>query len=387
MNLATLSLKNATRNRGRALMTIAGVAVAIIAFVLLRTIIYSWTVAIDVASKDRLVTRNKFTFIVPLPKRYVDDLKAVPGVKQVTWANWFGAKDPAHEKEFFATIAVDPPSFLQVYDEVQVDAETRDRWLQNRKGALVGDVLARKLGWKVGQKVTLTGTIFPGDWEFEISGFYTATRKSVDNSTLWFHWDYLNEGNNRQKDMVGWMVSRVNDPSQAANLSKQIDDMFAEKEVQTSTQDEKSFQLSFMGMFSAVLTAIDWVSVVILLIMMLILGNTIAMGARERTSEYGTMRAIGFLPRHIGMYVIGEGIAIGLLGGGLGVLLSYPLVEKGLGRALEETMGAFFPYFRINPKTAVAAMALSLGLGVVASILPALRAMRLNVVDSLRRVG
>jgi putative ABC transport system permease protein len=278
-------------------------------------------------------------------------------------------------------------SFLQVYDEVQVDPETRDRWLQNRRGALVGDVLAKKMGWQVGQKVTISGTIFPGDWEFEISGFYTATRKSVDNSTWWFHWDYLNEGNNRQKDMVGWMVSRVNDPSQAATLSKKIDDMFAEKEVQTSTQDEKSFQLSFLGMFSAVLTAIDYVSVVILIIMMLILGNTIAMGARERTSEYGTMRAIGFLPRHIGLYVLGEGLAIGLLGGLAGLLLSYPLVEKGLGRALEENMGGFFPYFRIAPATAVAALALALGLGAVASILPAWRAMRLNVVDSLRRVG
>jgi putative ABC transport system permease protein len=387
MNLATLSLKNATRNRGRAIMTIAGVAVAILAFVLLRTFIVSWTVAIDVASKDRLVTRNKITFIVPLPRKYVDDVKNFQGVTQVTWANWFGGKDPTHEKEFFATIAVDPVSFLQVYDEVQVDPETRERWLHNRRGALVGDVIAKKMGWQVGQKVTLSGTIFPGDWEFEISGIYTATRKSVDRSTWWFHWDYLNEGNNRQKDMVGWIVSRVANPADAATMSKRIDTMFEVRDVQTSTQDERSFNTSFLGMFSAVLTAIDIVSIVILIIMMLILGNTIAMGARERTSEYGTMRAIGFLPRHIGMYVVGEGLSIGILGGLVGLGLAYWFIDRAVGPFLEENMGGFFPYFRIASTTALAAVGLAVVLGIVASILPAWRAMRLNVVDSLRRVG
>jgi putative ABC transport system permease protein len=389
MNLAVLSLKNATRNRVRAVLTIAGVAMAIVAFVLLRTIIYSWTIAADVAAKDRLVTRHKITFVMTMPKRYVEDVKQIPSVTDVTYSNWFGGKDPLHSSEFFATIAVEPESFLKVYDEIQVEPDVKQRWMENRRGALVGDVLAKKMGWIVGQKVTLSGTIFPGDWEFEISGIYTATRKTVDRSTWWFHWDYLNEGvkRERQKDQIGWMVARIDSPGRAAEVSRQIDDLFAERDTQTITQDERTFNTSFLGMFSAILRAIDVISIVILGIMMLILGNTISMGARERTSEYGTMRAIGFLPRHVGMYVMGEGLVVGLFGGVLGLLLAYPLIEKGLGRALEENMGGFFPYFRISPGTAVAAVVLPIALGIAASLWPAYRASRLNVVDALRRVG
>jgi putative ABC transport system permease protein len=389
MNLAVLSLKNATRNKVRTFLTIAGVAMAVVAFVLLRTIIYSWTIAAEVASKDRLVTRHKITFVMTMPLRYVEDIKQVPGVKQVTWANWFGGKDMAHENEFFATLACDPKTTLEVYDEVQVDPAQKEAWIANRQGALVGDVLAKKMGWKVGQKVTLSGTIYPGEWQFEISGIYTATRKTVDRSTFWFHWDYMNEGIKRaqQKDQIGWIVARVDDPSKTADLSKKIDAMFEEKETPTLTQDERSFNTSWLGMFSAILRAIDVISIVILGIMLLILGNTIAMGARERVAEYGTMRAIGFLPRHIGAYVLGEGVIIGLFSGIAGLALAYPLVEKGLGRALEENMGGFFPYFRISTPTAVAAVLLPLVLGIGAALWPAMRAMKLNVVDALRRVG
>jgi putative ABC transport system permease protein len=150
---------------------------------------------------------------------------------------------------------------------------------------------------------------------------------------------------------------------------------------------EQALQASFLGMFSAVLQAIDVVSIVIMLIMMLILGNTIAMAVRERTSEYGVLRAIGFLPRHLVTFIVGEALVIGLLGGGVGVLLSYPLVQQGLGRFLEENMGAWFPFFRVSPAVAGAALGLSVALAVLAAIIPARSAAKLHVVDSLRRVG
>ncbi|MCS6915738.1 MAG: ABC transporter permease [Myxococcales bacterium] len=387
MNLPLLAVRNVMRNRFRTTLTICGVAVAVLCFVLLRTVVYSWTVAVDQAASDRIGTRHKITFIMPLPRRYIDEIRSVPGVTAATWMNWFGGKDPKNERDFFATIAVDSRSFLTVYDEIVVPPEDLERWYQDRKGALVGDALAKKKGWKVGDRITLVGTIFPGEWEFHISGIYTATRKSVDRSTLWFHWDYLNESlPERLRDTLGWVVSRVSDPARTAEISKAIDARFEDRDVQTLSMSERALNLSFMGMLSAVLTAVDIVSVVILVIMMLILGNTIAMGVRERTAEYGVLRAIGFWPRHLAAFVLGEGMITGLLGGALGLLLSYPIVEQGLGRWVEENMGALFPYFRVPWPTAALALTLALVLGVVASLIPAWRAARLDVITALRRM-
>ena len=174
MNLVTVAVKNITRNRFRALLTVFGVAVAILTFVLLRTVIWSWTAAVEQSATDRVGIRHKVTFIMPLPKKYIEEVRQIPGVTAAAYANWFGAKDPKHDKEFFGTIAVEPDEILKVYDEVKVKPAELESWKQNRRGALVGDALAKKLGWKVGQEVILRGTIFPGDWVFQISGIYTC---------------------------------------------------------------------------------------------------------------------------------------------------------------------------------------------------------------------
>lgn len=387
MNLTTLAARNALRNRFRTLLTVLGVAVAVLSFVTLRTVIYSWTVGVEAAAKDRLGTRHKVTFIMTLPKRYIEDVRQVPGVVAATWFNWFGGKDPKHEREFFATLAVDKDSVFQVMDEMLVPPEQLQRWKEDRKGAIVGDVLAKKLGWKVGDRVTLTGTIFPGDWEFHVSGIYTATRKSVDRSTFLFHWGYLNESvPERARDQLGWISSRVNDPARAADIAKAIDRVFEDRDVQTLSMSERAMNNSFLGMLSAVLQAVDVVSVVILVILMLILGNTIAMGVRERTHEYGVLRAVGFLPKHLAVFVVAEALTIGLLGGLLGLALAYPLVERGMGRWIEENMGSIFPYFRIAPSTAAAALGLALALALLAAALPAYQAARLHVITALRRL-
>lgn len=388
MNLLGLSARNALRNKFRSTLTILGVAVAIVAFVMLRTVIWAYTVGVDAAAKDRVVTRHKVTFVMPVPKRYVDIVRDQPGVTKATWANWFGGKDPKNDKEFFATLAVDPSTFFEVYDEMKVTPEELTAWKQDRRGAIVGASIAKKLGWKVGQKVSLKSQFIPGDFEFTITAIYTATRKSVDQATFVFHWDYLNESvPARQKDMVGWIVSRVADPAKTAEMGTALDKRFDEQDVQTLSQSEGAFNASFLGMFSAVLKAIDIVSIVILGIMMLILGNTIAMSVRERTKEYGTLRAIGFLPRHLGIFVLGEAVTVGALGGALGLLLSYPIVELGMGRFLEENMAGMFPYFRISAGTGVAALGLAIGMSAIAGALPAIGASRLRVVESLRRVG
>ncbi len=392
MSLAGLAAKNVLRNKFRAAMTILGVGVAILTFMLLRTVISAWTVGADYAAKDRVVTRHKITFVMSLPKRYVTELDGKfkgHGVKHINYNNWFGGKDPQHEREFFATIATDGKTIFDVYDEMSVPPDQKEAWLHDKQGAIVGDVLAKKLGWKVGQKVILQSGIYGGgDWEFKIDGIYTATKKSIDNSQFVFHWDYLNERARPQmKDQVGWVVSRVDGQIGAAELGILIDKLFDDKEIQTLSQDERSFQTSFLAMFSAVLTAVNYVSIAIMLIMMLILGNTIAMGVRERVSEYGVLRAIGFLPHHIAFFVLGESMAIGTAGGAVGVLLSYPIVERGLGRWIEENMGSFFPYFRIDATMASVALGLAAVLGLVAAAIPAYQASKVSVTDALRKVG
>jgi putative ABC transport system permease protein len=393
VTLTGLAARNLLRNKVRSVLTILGVAVAILTFMFLRTISYAWTAGAEYAAKDRLVTRHKITFVMSLPKRYIDDVRNMPGVKSATYANWFGGKDPAHDTEFFGSLAVDTATYFDVLNEMAVPPENLATWKADRSGAIVGDVLAKKLNWKVGDKVTLESGIYPTTdaskpWTFTIDGIYSATAKSVDRSSFLFHWDYLNEGiPEGRRNEIGWINSRVTDPSHAADTSLALDRMFETREIQTLSQDERAFATSFLAGISAILKAVDVISVVILVIMMLILGNTIAMGVRERTNEYGVLRAIGFLPSHITGFIVGEATLIGAVGGLVGLGVSYPIIEQGMGRWLEENMGSFFPYFRIATSDSVIAMCLAFGLGIVAAILPAFGASKLRVTDALRRIA
>jgi len=390
MNLPLLAARNVLRNKGRTTWTIVGVVVALLIFMLLRTVLTSWEEATEYGAKDRLAIRNKVSFIIPLPKNYADKIKAVPGVTDLTWMNWFGAKDPKNEQDFFATIATDPPSALRVYDDFAVPDDQKQAWFADRQGALIGRALAKRKGWKVGDTVTLRGTIFPGDWKFNIRGIYAGTRKGTDESQFMFHWDYLNESlpadATARRDKIGWVIVKVKDADNGPAIGAAIDKVFEDSDNATLTQSELALNRSFMAMFDAILTAMNVVSIVILAIMTLILGNTIAMGVRERTSEYGVLRAIGFLPRHVAMFILGEAATIGLLGGAFGALFGTLLVN-GFGKFLEENMAGFFPSFKVAPMTIVAAFGLATALGVIASAVPAFRASRLSVIDALRRVG
>ncbi len=388
MTLLGVAVRNIKRSKLRTSLTLAVVAIATLFFILLRTVVWSWTSASEFSAKDRIATRHKVSFVMMLPKRYAQEIAQIPGVKAVAYANWFGAKNPKDESDFFATIATDPRALLEVYHEIQTTPEQKQAWFENRRGALVGDALAKKEGWKVGDKITLTGSIYPGDWEFFISGIYTTTTTNVDRSTLYFNWDYMNESlSARQKDQVGWILANISDAGASGRISKEIDAKFGERDLQTVTMSEAALNQSFLGMFSAILKAVDLVSIVMILIMGLIVGNTIAMGVRERTNEYGVLRAIGFLPKHIAQFVLGEAAAIGLFGGLIGVVLGYPFVNALVGRALEENMGNMFPQFRVQPGIAVLGLGLAVVLAVFSAVLPARQAASLKVVDALRRVG
>lgn len=389
MSLTGVAVKNVRRNLFRALLTMFGVAVAMLAFVLLRTVLSSWTMGAEMAAQDRVATRHKVTFVMPLPLRYAQEVHQIKGVTAVAHFNWFGGRLAGKEDSFFANMATDPETFLEVYDEIEVPPAQKAAWLGNRQGALVGVQLARQFGWKVGDKVTLIGTIFPGDWEFVIEGIYTAKRRSIDQSSFWFHWKYINEHPNfaNRRDEIGWITSKVASSSEAARVSKEIDKLFDTRDVQTLSMSERAMNTSFLGMISTLLQAVNVVSIVILVIMLLILGNTIAMSVRERVHEYGVLRAIGFLPHHIARLVLSEAAAIGLFGGLLGVGIAYPLVNQVLGGFMEDNFTMLFPYFRVAETDIAIALAIGVGVAAVAAIIPAYQASKLNVIDALRRVG
>lgn len=388
MNLTTLATKNAARNGVRTALTVFGVATAIFTFVLLRTLVWSWTASSRQGASDRVGIRNKVTFVMTLPKKYVDEVRANPGVTAASYGNWFGGKDPLNSHAFFASIAVEPDDFLRVYDEVKLSPGVAEAWRENRRGAIVGDALAHKMGWKVGDRITLRGTIYPGDWHFDIVGIYTTTRTSADRSTFYFQWKYLNESIPlRRREQIGWVVARIADAGRSAAVCRELDSHFEERDVQSLCMSERAMQASFLGMMSAVLRALDFISFVILAIMTLILGNTIAMGVRERTKEYGTLRAIGFLPRQIVLFIALESLVTGALGGVLGLSIAYPFVDRGIGRFLEENMGSLFPVFRVQPHIAVAALGAACLLAAIAAMVPAYKISKLVAVDALRQVG
>ena len=266
-----------------------------------------------------------------------------------------------------------------------------DTWKHDRQGAIVGDVLAKKLGWKVGDKVTLESGIYPGDWEFTSTAIYTTTARSVDRSTLLFHWDYLNDAlPAARRDKVGWIVSRVDEPGAVGRTSAwRSTSVFDERDTQTLSQDERSFNASFLAMFSAILKAMDIVSAVILVIMTLILGNTIAMGVRERTSEYGVLRAIGFLPeprRALGRRrVAGPRRCSAAL---LGVALAWPFVEPGDRPLHRGEHGLVLPLLPADAREHGAGASASRRCSAAPRpSFPAWRASQLKVVDALRRVA
>ncbi|MEK7865512.1 MAG: ABC transporter permease, partial [Planctomycetota bacterium] len=273
MSIPGLAARNLFRNKLRSFLTVSGVVVAVLAFVLLRTVIWAWTAQTEDTAVDRIVTRHKVTFVMELPMSHFDEIRSMKEVRCATFQNWFGGKDPNHDQEFFATIACDEKTLFEVYDDIVTPPDQRKAFLEDKQGALVGEKLMQRMGWKLGQTIMLQSQIYPGDWEFHIAGVYQATRKAVDPAQVFFHWDLLNERRpERIKNHIGWIVSRVGKGASAARTSLAIDAHFDALDVQTLSQDEHAFQQSFLAMFSAVLTALDTVSLVILGIMMLILG-------------------------------------------------------------------------------------------------------------------
>ena len=388
MNLATYARRNLFRRRGRTILTVIAVTLSVVIFCAIWTFIAAWNAGADGAAADRIATRHKVSITMQLPKKYIDDLRQVPGVKAATWANWFGAKDPKQRVPFFAGFAVDHNTWFDVQDDWVVPPDQLAAWKQTANGAILGEQLAKAFSVKVGDKVVINSDIYPGDWEFVVSGIYTAGRPSVDRSSLVFHWDLLNNDPRAMysREKLGWMISRINASEQSADISKKIDSKFDSQDDQTSTMSERAFAMSFAGGFTALLGAFKIMSLVILLIMTLILANTIAMSVRERTHEYGVLRAIGFPPGHIVGFILGESLLVGLVGGLVGVGLVYVFINRLIGPFMAANAAGAFAHLFAPPWVFAAALGLASGLGLAAGGIPALLTSRIRVTDALRRV-
>jgi putative ABC transport system permease protein len=385
MFVLKLIIRNAFRHKLRSILTVVGVAIAVLAFGLLRTLVAAWYVGVESSSSSRLITRNAISLIFVLPASHKEKILQVPGVTAASYGNWFGGVY-IDEKNFFPNFAVEPRTYLDLYPEYLLTAGEKKAFLVDRKGCVVGRNTAERFGWKVGDVVTLRGTIFPGQWEFVVRGIYRGAERITDTTQFFFHWDYLNESVRKtapqRADQVGFYVLGLASPDLAAEVSLYVDGMFKNSLAETLTETERSFQMSFVSMTEAIVIAIRLVSYVVIVIIMVVAANTMAMTARERIAEYATMKTLGFGGWHVAGVVFGESLVIAMAGGVMGVALSFPAAAW-----IARQLGAFFPVFRLTPETIYLDLLAAFIVGTVAGIFPTWRGATINIADGLRRIA
>lgn len=379
-----LARRNMMRHRLRAILTMAGIAVAIVSFGLLRTVVDSWYAGAELSSAARLITRNAASLSFTLPVTYAPRIRRVQGVKDVSWANWFGGVY-INERNFFAQFAVDADSYFRLYPEFVVPPDQLVDFQRDRRAVVVGAKLARKYNWKLGDTVPLKGTIYPGDWSFTVRGIYRGIDDKTDENQFLLHWDYVQETMRSVlpsvADRVGVFVIDIDQPTQAAAISSAIDADFANSLAETRTETQKAFQLGFIAMVDTILLAIQTVAYVVVLIIMAVMANTMAMAARERTREYATLKALGFSDGFVSALIVGESLTLSLAGGLLGIALTFPLAG-----AFFKATRDLFAVFDVMPLTIAMQFSAAVLIGLCAALAPALSSARIRVVDGLRAV-
>lgn len=385
MQILKLIVKNAFRHKLRTGLTILGITIAVLAFGLLRTVIGAWYAGVEASSATRLITRNAVSLVFFLPISYRDKIRQVPGVTEVGYSDWFGGVYKT-EKNFFANFATDAKTAMDLYPEFVLPENQKKAFLRDRKGAVVGIKTAKRFGWKIGDTVTLKGTIFPGNWEFTIRGIYHGARKSTDETQFFFHWKYLNETLRKtapyRADKVGWYLVGVKSPAMASDVAVAIDKMFRNSLAETITETEKAFQLSFISMTEAIVMVIRLVSYIVIAIIMAVMANTMAMTVRERIGEYSIMKTLGFGGLYITGLIFGESLVISAIGTTLGIVLTFPAAK-----AFGDYLSQYFPVFLVSGSTMYMDAAAGLIIASVAAALPTRHAIRVRIADGLRRIG
>jgi putative ABC transport system permease protein len=374
-----LLLANLKRKKVRTALTIGSFAVALFLFGLLAAIRAGFNQGIEVAGADRLVVINKVSLIQPLPIAYRERLKRIPGLADVTFANWFGGiyQD---ERNFFPQFAIEPETWRGLYPEFHINEDEWRAFLADRQGAVAGRATAQRFGWKVGDHIPIKSGIFGGNWEFNLRAIYAGERPQDDMSQFWFQRKYFEEnGPVWNKGFVGWYVVRIGNPDDGVRVAKAIDETFANSPWETRTQTEKAFAAAFVKQMGNIEFLILAIGTVVFFTLLLVTGNTMAIAVRERTGELAVLKAVGFSDAFVLVLVLAESILVAFVGGALGLALAKYLVSER-----DITGGLILLY--LPGGTLVAGVLTALLVGLAAGLIPALSAMRLSVVEALRRI-
>jgi putative ABC transport system permease protein len=379
MKFFPLVLANLGRHTRRTVLTIASVALALFLFASLRTVVTTLARAAQFGSARRLVMTNATGFVLPLPLSYANRLQAAKGISNVTWSNWFGGKYGDNQR-FFAQFAVEPKSYLEMYPEIVLPEDQKQAFLRERSSAIIGRRLLDLFGWRLGQNVTLEGTIYPGPWTFTIRGVYTPSDPVINDDMMLFHHEYLEERTGR-KGEAGWYIMEIDDANNAASIAKTLDNQFRNSSAPTKTGTEQAFNASFATMWGNVSLLMGTIGMAVVFAILLVTANAMMMSARERTAEVAVLKTIGFTDRTLFGLVMLESGFIALTGAILGLGGA-----KLLYKATNFNAGGFLPGFDVTAQTLLLGGGVALVLMLASGLVPALRAARLPVVQALRRV-
>jgi putative ABC transport system permease protein len=383
MTLGSFIVRNTFRNKRRSVLTMISIGFSLLLLTIMICIWRSFYVdQVAPEASRRLIIRDKVSLAFFLPAFYRDKIRSVPGVTAVAPLTWFGGRyiddRPEH---FFAQLATDPDEYLKVASDKIVPPDQLKAWQQDRAGALVDITLAKKYGWKIGDKITLQGTIFEFNPELTIRAIY---HRDPPQNALYFHTKYLEESVPWFKGQAGWYSAQIDSPEHVANASRTIDDMFRDSPLPTKTESEKAFQLGFVASLGNIKAFILGICGAVMFAIMLVSANTMAMSVRSRTREVAVLKTLGFTKQGVLSIFVSESVALSLGGGVLGILVAIPLIAGmthqflGLGIPLD---------MKVKLPTAALALFVSVLLGVVSGYIPAYRASRMNIVDALRHIG
>jgi putative ABC transport system permease protein len=379
MNSASLLLANFRRKRIRTTLTICSFAIALFLFGLLAVIHGAFYKGVEIAGVDRLIVRNRISLIMPLPYSYNERLKQIKGVGLVTYACWFGGVYQT-ERNFFPQYAIDTDTYAGMFPEFSIPPGQWKAFVEDRQGCMVGRKLAERFNWKVGDRIPLKGTIFPGTWEFNLRGIFDGKTSSADTSQFWLQYKYAEENSVWLKGNVGWYYVRINNPDRAAEISRAIDDEFSNSSYETVTETERAFTAAFVKQFGNIKLIILVIGGVVFFTLLLITGSNMAMSIRERTGDIGIMKTLGFSGIRILLMVLSESLLIALAGGSIGLGLAKLFTMRG------DPTGGLLTYFELDAKSVWLGFFSVILIGLGAGIIPAVQSMRLKIVDALRRV-
>lgn len=379
MKFLPLIFANLSRKKLRTTLTIGSFAVALFLFGFLAVIHGAFTGGVQLAGIDRLMVINKVSIIQTLPISYRDQILRIPGVKYVAIQSWFGGiyQDP---KNFFPSFVVDPPNQRLVFPELAVPDDQWNAFLADREGAIVGARTAKRFGWKVGDRVPLKAPIYGGTWEFNIRGIYDSPVEGTDLSQFWLRNDYFDERKTFGKGEVGWYTVKLDSADDSVRVVKTIDDMFANSPYETKTETMQAMAASWVKQAGNIEFLILAIGGIVFFTLLLVTGNTMALAVRERMGELAVMKAVGFSDRFVLFIVLGESVLIAVVGGAIGLGSSKLFTLSG------DPTGGVLQSFFLPASAILLGMAAAFAVGILAGILPATSAMRLRVVDALRRI-